>query len=596
MNTLISFVLMVAASLATPVTPTNWYVRVDGGTRFDADVPAGQCDGKADAPYPGTGVNQHCAFKGVAYLFFDGVYTVVPKPIIKGGDIVHVGPGQFRVGYLGNSAADHDGMTIAGDPFASAMIVPGGTADHPTTFIGAGEDKTQIFSGYGSGPIFDLKSASYVTIQDMELTDHAQCTRVGAPQTPGCQDGGVLADYGQVGIQTSATSHDIALTNLNIHGFTTDGIRGGIGGLVTVRNVRIGFNGSAGWDFDDGSNTPNGANAQVIASKLLIEGSGCNEEYPIVHPGFPAYSCYDQNSAGYGDGVGTPDTTLNFTCDQCTFRYNTQDGLDLLHTHGSTIKVTNSNSYGNMGQQWKLGPMKSVLFQNNTWVHNCLRMDAPIAGNSTFNKYLSNYCRAAGDGLAMAVTDGGTYVLQNNSYAGYGSTTYDLACVGTCTESNIVFENNLHIGYLPAVADAQLPGVFYWDTTQGMPANPFKAVDHNIFFNMRTLPDGGVGTDPHIANEPVWKDETSLDAVDFHLTAASVNALGQGVDGADIGAYGLAPAGGGTTPPPDGGGSTTTPPPSGGSTTPPPTMSPFTISLPTLTCTPSGTKYVCTTP
>jgi hypothetical protein len=410
--------------------------------------------------------------------------------------------------------------------------------------IGAGKDKTQIFGGYGAGAVVDLTNAGFVTIQDLEITDHSQCTRVGTIG-PSCKTDYPLDDFAQNGILTNAGTHDIVLTNLNIHGFTSDAIRGPIGGLVTINNVRAAFNGSAGWDFDDGGNTPDGANAAVVATGLVVEGNGCNEEYPIVHPGFPAYRCFDQSSAGYGDGIGTPDTALNFICDKCIFRYNTQDGLDLLHTHGSAIKITNSTSYGNMGQQWKFGPMKSVLFQNNTWVHNCSRMSKPIAGNTTFMEALTNFCRAAGDGFALSVTDGGVYTIQNNSYAGYGSTTYDLECNGHCTEANITVENNLHLGYA-SPADGQLPGVFYWDTSQGMPANPIKAVDHNVFFNMRTLPAGGVGDDPHIAGEPVWKDETSLDAVDFHLTAASTNALGKGVGGVDIGAYGLAPV---VTPP-----------------------------------------------
>jgi hypothetical protein len=45
----------------TSTTPTNWYVRKDGGSRFSVNRPQGQCDGQADVAYPGTGINQHCA-------------------------------------------------------------------------------------------------------------------------------------------------------------------------------------------------------------------------------------------------------------------------------------------------------------------------------------------------------------------------------------------------------------------------------------------------------------------------------------------------------------------------------------------------------
>ena len=53
---------------------TTWFVRPDGGTRYSSNV-AGQCDGKGDAPYSGSGVNQHCAFKDVRMLWSDGSYN-----------------------------------------------------------------------------------------------------------------------------------------------------------------------------------------------------------------------------------------------------------------------------------------------------------------------------------------------------------------------------------------------------------------------------------------------------------------------------------------------------------------------------------------
>ncbi|MEO6983625.1 MAG: Ig domain-containing protein, partial [Edaphobacter sp.] len=49
---------------ATEVTGpgTTWYIRSDGGTRYSANRPDGQCDGQGDTAYGGTGTNQHCAF------------------------------------------------------------------------------------------------------------------------------------------------------------------------------------------------------------------------------------------------------------------------------------------------------------------------------------------------------------------------------------------------------------------------------------------------------------------------------------------------------------------------------------------------------
>jgi hypothetical protein len=191
-----------------------------------------------------------------------------------------------------------------------------------------------------------------------------------------------------------------------------------------------------------------------------------------------------------------------------------------LHVSGSLISITDSSSYGNMGQQWKMGPMHSVLFQNNLTVHNCRRLSAAMPGAPEgYNRYLDLFCRAAGDGIAFVVNDDGTYVFQNNSFAGYGATSYDISCKGSCTKANITFQNNLHVGYRDPKS-GETPGVFY---TTGLPRNPFAARDHNIYYNMRSCPSGSAErcVDPKIANLPAWHGEASLDHIDFHLTNVS---------------------------------------------------------------------------
>jgi hypothetical protein len=528
MKLLVSLILFIAGAQITPPTivPTTWYIRSDGGN-------LSQCTGQTDAAYVAGMATKNCALNDYRLLAFSGTYTAtMPVWRVQGGDTIRIHAGQYRLGYNGPNSADHNGLAIAGNPFASAMPpIPSGTAASPTKIIGDGSATTQLYGGYGAGNVISLSGSAFVQISGLELTDHGQCTRVGAGYAApviGCNAAYPLSDYAAVGIYTNTGTHDVTLTDLNIHGFTSDGIRGPIGGLVTVSHVRIGFNASAGWDFDNGSGTPSVNNATVIADHLTVEGSGCNEEYPIVHPGFPASSCFDQNSGGYGDGIGTPGTPLNFTCDQCLFRYNTQDGPDLLHTSGSVYKVTNSQSYGNMGQQWKLGAMASVDFEHNQTVHNCERMSKPMAGNSTYFKYLSNFCRAGGDGIAMVINDASVYTIKNNSYAGYGATSYDISCSTNCTKPVITYENNLNIGYTQPIAGGQKPGVFYYE----MPYSPFVAQDNNIFYQMRTCPTGGICTDPHIAVEPtdvqVTADETVLDNIDFHV-ASSTGAYGGAV-------------------------------------------------------------------
>ena len=495
----------------------TWFIRLDGGDRK-------QCTGKSDAAYSGKGSKQACAFKHPYYLFTDDVYNN-KRWVVEGGDTVIVRGGPYRMGYKGPNTKDMWG-SCPGDPYGCSMPpLPSGTTVHPTRLLGENYEscnkKTQLYGGYALANIINLQGSKNVDVECLELTDHGQCTRTGSgfAASEGCSSSFPLSDYAGSGIVTNAGTSGVVLKNLDIHGLTSRGILGAIGGDVTVDHVKIAFNGMAGWDFDDGRGTKSTSNANVLASYLTVEWNGCNEEYPITHA-IPAFSCFDQNKGGYGDGVGTPDTPLNFSCDHCTFRYNTQDGLDLLHVRGSLISVTNSRSYGNMGQQWKMGPMHRVVFENNVTVHNCRRMSEAMPGASEgYHRYLSLFCRAAGDGIAFSVNDDGTYIFRNNSFAGYGAVSYDINCSGSCTKANITFQNNLHIGYKDPVG-GQLPAVFY---TASVPRNPFVARDHNIYFNMRSCPSGPTErcVNPKIANMPVWKDEASLDGIDFHLTSGS---------------------------------------------------------------------------
>ena len=528
---------------------TTWFVRNDGGDRK-------QCTGKTDAAYTGRGSKQPCALKH-PYFLFTSEDNGDNHWVIAGGDTVILRGGPYRMGYKGPNPKDGWG-SCAGEPYKCSMPpIPSGTAEHPTRFLGENYascgKKTELYGGFALNAVVVLGGSQHVDLECLELTDHGQCTRSGAgyPASEGCSSSYPLSDYAQTGIATDARTSDITLRNLDIHGFTSRGILGAVGGPIVADHVRIAFNGMAGWDFDDGGGTASAAGANVHATYLTVEWNGCNEEYPLRHA-VPAFSCFDQNGGGYGDGIGTPDTPLNFSCDHCLFRYNTQDGFDLLHTSGSLISITNSKSYGNMGQQWKMGAMKSVLFQNNVTVNNCSRLSAPFAGApDNYHRYLTLYCRAAGDGIAFAITDGGSYILQNNSFAGYGTTSYDISCRGSCSKANVVYQNNLNIGFKDP-RTGELPAIFYTSEIKG---NPFAAQDHNVYFNMRKCPIGLTEHcwNPKIANMPSWSGEASLDSIDFHLLAGSqakgagvvVNGLDTDHDGAarqantklDIGAF-----------------------------------------------------------
>lgn len=542
-----AFLFALLLLLPLPAVATTWYVRADGGTLFSPGRP-GQCNGTTDAPYPGHGKNQPCAVSDPRYLYSDGSNTAYIWAI-SGGDTVLLRGGPWRIGQSTSASCGPFSNACASD---NAFIPPppAGTDAQPTTFRGENyancTAKTQLFGGYTANSVFNLRGTHNVQLQCLELTDHSQCTTMGVGKPVACNSN-IIDDYAKNGILTDGNTHDITLTDLDIHGFRDNGVIGAVGGAITATRVRVAFNGQAGWNFDDGLQTKS-VNGQMIWSYVTIEGNGCIEEYPIAHT-FPAAYCYDDGNGGYGDGVGTPDTQINFTVDHSTIRYNTQDGLDLLHTSGSSITVSASSFYGNMGQQLKLGPMASTIVTNSLFLTNCKRMSANIPGAPAgWNAGLSDFCRAQAGVVMVQRGDnagGGSYLWQNNDFLGYaGDAMFESGnCTDTfvsrpttdCNTANIVFQNNLLVGY-PYVVPTYHYGDLPPTGTDGSDSQRFRSLNHNIYFNMRTCPTetASVCTDPNLAGEPTFTTgtppaETAFDSVNFALTSTSTNAIGTGI-------------------------------------------------------------------
>jgi Chitobiase/beta-hexosaminidase C-terminal domain len=76
-----------ASATYTIVAQQTWFIRTDGGTYYDSNVTAGQCNGKYDAAYPGSGTNQNCALNDVRYLWSDNS-GAQNAWIISGGDTI----------------------------------------------------------------------------------------------------------------------------------------------------------------------------------------------------------------------------------------------------------------------------------------------------------------------------------------------------------------------------------------------------------------------------------------------------------------------------------------------------------------------------
>jgi hypothetical protein len=287
--------------------------------------------------------------------------------------------------------------------------------------------------------------------------------------------------------------------------------------------------------------------AGINANYVTMIGNGCYEEYPIVHSQFPARACYDDISGGFGDAWSGQDSDMDFfTCNHCLMAYNTKDAFMGPHTLIKTLLIENSQSYGNMGAQWKWNntPNSTTTFLNNLTVGNCARFQAPIpAASQSFalasklpGAYLSDYCRAAGNTVAINSQQNSYVLFANSTFIDYYDTVILLSCGpsnnnqdGMCGTTPFVFTNNIFLGYY---LNGNLPpGLFYIN-------DPSITVtqSYNVEYGNRAATGEACGTngnlcsDPLLVGEPAqqaWTSQSFLDDFNFNLTPSSP-AIGAG--------------------------------------------------------------------
>jgi hypothetical protein len=566
--------IVVAAQQATG-PGTTWYVRTDGGTRYSSNVTTGQCDGKGDVAYSGSGTNQHCAYNDFRYLWDDDSGAVGQGTwVIAGGDTVVIrgctalasqqNPSNpdCRLGWdTGANGVPPNAWCYGIGPYGCFNPpIPAGTAAAHTRILGqcvlAGNCNTgnvtnranlsHLFAGFGLAWGFNMESTQYVDVEGIELTTHNHATAggnctigTGAPANPvGCSSSQPLDDYAQNGFLTNNRTSNITFQDVYVDGFDASGFFGPIGGPIVMTRVNDSFNAFAGWNFDDGSSTPDAPGSSITASYVTMNWNGCYQEYPIVDA-IPARVCYDTNSGGFGDSWSGQNATMDFmTCDHCVSDYNTKDGFIGPHTAITALTITNSESIGNMGQDWKWGGNTvptTVTFTNNLTVGNCSRLRQPMPGApSNYNQYLVGFCRASGMMFAGVIPSGSTWTIANNSFVTYQPTVFVIACpgptgAGTCP-STVNFTDNIFLGYLdPNMVgyNREAPGLYY--TAAGGALGINLVTSHNIEFGVRNgdCPTGGAGNiclDPLLVGEPApgtIPAESTLDNFNFHLTSNS---------------------------------------------------------------------------
>ena len=540
-----------SVQLSITITPlpvgTTWYVRADGGTRYSGNNPQGQCDGKGDAKYPGTGVNQHCAFGDYRFLYDDQHTYPAPSTstwAIVGGDTVIIdNTAQWRVGHSQGASPNYPWCSGTGNSVCFNPPVPSGSSTQHTRILGRNyancktaegrsnhSQMSQLFGGFGVGETLNLTGAQYVDVECLEVASYTDCIVHGSPNPLPCNTNFPLSDYAQDGVEIDSNTANLLLQDMYIHSVAAYGIHGNIANPITMTRVDVAYTGATGINLDDGTeaDSPQGVLTFNYGS---IQFAGCSPEYPAVHP-IPVTYCFDQNSGNNGDGLGTANVSgLDMHFDHDVFAYNTEDCIDPGHVYyGShTLTLTNNLAYGCQGASFKWGSnFLNVTAQNNIAISNCARMSAPLSGApATYNQYLSLFCRS-GDATSFNFLNGGVAVVENNTFIGTPSIMFDIDCTDTsCANTSFTFRNNIVRAYADTTSQgAYNGGIGPAGLTFSGPAIGTIIEDHDIFFGPMRNQSCSIPTvpceDPLFVSEPsAFVDETTLDNFLVSLTPQS---------------------------------------------------------------------------
>jgi hypothetical protein len=386
---LLSLTSALGVLLVQNVHATDYYILPTGGT-------ATQCDGTTN-----TGINssKHCAWNNPMQVFPPSVSNGVTKALIKSGDTLHIGAGQYLIGYSATNASLNPQICYPAAEYACVpQPLPSGV-----TMQGDCTKQTQLWGTEGAQWVLNLDNTSNVKLSCLEITDHSSCIPgySPSPAVPGitaCSRswGKDVGTWAQTGIHIQDATNP-TLDRLFVHGLVTGINAGRTHGIVNVPNIVLSNNSSAGWNGDLGGNNKNStSDGTTIFTDPVIKYNGCSE----IPPSTVAVGCFNQETAGtqggYGDGFGLAWTggTYIFQGTRplgtgCAIYGNTSDGIDTLYANGTgSVKVDHCWFYGNVGNDFKVSGNASIT--SNVFINRCTRYKGtamPVAPNP---------CRATG--------------------------------------------------------------------------------------------------------------------------------------------------------------------------------------------------------
>jgi hypothetical protein len=462
------------AAILPQVQGTIYYIRPDGGSPE-------QCTGLADAPYPGSGDSQPCAW--------DHPFRALPPggpPRLVGGDTLIVGAGRYMLGYGAPGAGNPDVCSRDGAYDCYMPPIPSGSDPaHPTRFLGAGwdagcVDPPELWGTQRADLVLNLTDSSNVEVACLEITDHSGCVESHSGGLACERDAYPYGEWAARGLYAE-DSANVTLRDLNIHGLASAGVHAGRLADWTVERVRVAGNGWVGWDGDlwEGDDSNSG---RLIFRRWTVEWNGCGETYPDGEPS----GCWGQTAGGYGDGVGTGATGGDWIIEDSAFLHNTSDGLDLLyHSLGGRVILDRVHAEGNGGNQVKIAGQ--VTITNSLLVGNCSFFDGqPFT-------YNVDPCRALGNTLELAYTGGEQVSIVNSTFYGQGDGLIGggpregYACDGTET---LVARNNVFLGDEEVLSAGDITFLFYQEGCQDLKLDS----DYDIAYTVKNV-DCGIDGD-----------------------------------------------------------------------------------------------------
>jgi hypothetical protein len=535
------------AAFGSAQAATTYFVRTDGGD-------ANQCNGRADAPYSGSGTGQNCAWKHPYYALPNSA-----APRIAGGDTLMIGSGEYMIGY---GAPGMGGGCASGDKSSCSLgKIPSGTSSARTRILGNGTKAPKLWGANGTWSVLNLNGSSNVEVGNLEITDKDQCIKGHSVAAAKCATTG---NWASVGLAASASSN-VYLHDLNIHGLGLHGMNAGGLSNWTMERVKINANGWAGWDANVGTSSSSNS-GQMVLRQVEIAWNGCGENPTTGEK----VNCWGQKAGGYGDGMGTYYTGGQWLIEDSEVHHNTSDGVDLLYLDGAagtTLTVRRLHSYANAGNQLKTNGNATI--ENSVIDGYC----SYFAGKGYMQA--GDQCRANGNALSISMKDGNVVNVRHNTIISEGQGA--IMSTGGTSAAKLTLQNNAIVGkpyYLAAVAgtSALSTGHIVYNSTASL---TYKG---NLFWNVKNsqCPSGSICQDPKLANTSLASFDAQplagsplIDKVPVISGVATDFVMAPRPSGAqaDIGAYEV--QAGGTTPPPT---TDPTPPPTTDPTpTPPPT-------------------------